>query len=120
MWLLRAGLDVGASERRCFAETMAAMLSMVRSWRVARRSGSAVSGSGSGGGGEGRGGGDSSIGGKEVARAMDMRVRSTKERRGWGFFTGEGVASPIEEIICSAMASSCVSVGGMRTGGSEG
>ena len=60
------------------------------------------------------------MGGKEVERAMDMRVRSARERRGCGFLTGEGVAFPIEEMMASAMVSSYVNVGGRRIGGSEG
>ena len=74
---------------------------------------------------EGKGrSGDSGTGSKEFVRAIDMRVRSTRDRdiRGCGFFTGEGVASPIEEMICLARASSglrsgCSMIG---IGGSEG
>lgn len=99
---------------------MAAMLSIVRSWRVARRSGCRVGGWKTGSDGLGGEGGDSVIGGKEVAWAMDKRVRSARERRGCSFLTGEGVAFPIEEMMASAMASSCVNVGGRRIGGSEG
>lgn len=71
------------------------------------------------------------MGSKEVVRAMDMRVRSIRDidMRGWGFLTGEGVASPMALTICSARASSGLgsgcevwgvggSVNGM--GGSEG
>lgn len=58
--------------------------------------------------------GDSEIGGKEVVRAMDMRVLSTRERdiRGCGFLMGEGVAAARESTIWVARASSAVSSGG--------
>lgn len=69
-----------------------------------------------GGAREGRGSGDSGTGSKEFVRDIVMRVRSSRERdiRGWGFFTGEGVALPMELMIWSARTSS-----GSRTGGSK-
>jgi hypothetical protein len=99
---------------------MAAMLRRVRSRSEAWRSscGCCSGDGGSGKGGEGREG-DSGMAVKAWG-AMERRVRSMRDIRGCGFFTGEGVASPIVETIWAARASSVLTYVGSRTGGSEG
>ena len=92
---------------------MAAMLRRVRSRREVRRfrGGSVGAGGGDGRRGESCSGtGEMAFGNAEPA--MDMRVRSMRDKRGCGFLTGEGVALLMEEIIWSAIASSGFSIGG--------